>query len=230
MSSSYVLSCDKISKVYRQAQSELRILNEISFKVRPGETVSITGSSGSGKSTLLHILAGLDKQVSGEVYINDCQINKLADTSLCKLRNTQLGFIYQFHHLLLEFTALENILLPLIIAGKVITQPLRDEAMQLLSRLGLENRHSHYPAQLSGGERQRVAIARAIVHKPRLVFADEPTGNLDNHTSNQVLEVFLQLQAELQTSLVIVTHDMGIASKTQTKYRLHNGSLEQITI
>jgi len=228
MSNQSVLNCSNLTKVYVQGQTSLTILDKVTLAVAAGETVSITGSSGSGKSTLLHILAGLDTQVSGDIFIDGRQINHLDDSSLCVLRNINLGFIYQFHHLLPEFTALENVLMPMLIGGVVITSALRNEALDLLARLGLHDRHSHYPSQLSGGERQRVAIARAIVHKPKLVFADEPTGNLDNQTSNQVLEVFLQLQSELGTSLVMVTHDLEIAHKTQTQYRLHNGSLTKL--
>ncbi len=221
---SNVLSCQKLYKSFKQGGVELNILNGIDFQVAAGETVSITGSSGSGKSTLLHLLAGLDKATSGEIIINGNDFSKLNDNQICAIRNQNLGFIYQFHHLLPEFTALENVLMPIMISG-YISEAKRNHALELLSRLGLSKRTKHFPGQLSGGERQRVAIARAVVNSPSIVFADEPTGNLDNQTSNQVLEIFFKLQEELKTSLVIVTHDSEIAAKATKRYRLHDGKL-----
>ncbi len=221
---SNVLSCQKLYKNFKQGGVELNILNGIDFQVAAGETVSITGSSGSGKSTLLHLLAGLDKATSGEIIINGNDFSKLNDNQICAIRNQNLGFIYQFHHLLPEFTALENVLMPIMISG-YISEAKRNHALELLSRLGLSKRTKHFPGQLSGGERQRVAIARAVVNSPSIVFADEPTGNLDNQTSNQVLEIFFKLQEELKTSLVIVTHDSEIAAKATKRYRLHDGKL-----
>lgn len=226
--SNYILECKNICKTYKQGNEDLVVLNGIDLLVTSAETVSITGSSGSGKSTLLHILAGLDKLTMGDVQLNGISINSLSDSALCKLRNKNLGFIYQFHHLLPEFTALENVLMPLIISGISIDKEKKQRALDILGRLNLSNRHTHYPSQLSGGERQRVAIARAVINEPKLVFADEPTGNLDNQTSNQVLEIFFKLQQDLKTSLVVVTHDLEIAAKTQTQYRLHNGKLTRL--
>ena len=222
-----VLSCSKLHKTFTQGGVVLNILNGIDFSVAPGETVSITGSSGSGKSTLLHLLAGLDKPTSGEIIINGNDFSKLNDNQICSIRNQNLGFIYQFHHLLPEFTALENVLMPLMIHGH-ISDDKRNNALELLNRLGLSKRTTHFPGQLSGGERQRVAIARAVVNSPSIVFADEPTGNLDNKTSNQVLDIFFKLQQELKTSLVIVTHDNEIAAKASIHYRLHSGKLESV--
>ncbi len=219
-----VLSCQKLYKSFNQGGVELNILNGIDFQVAPGETVSITGSSGSGKSTLLHLLAGLDKATGGEIIINGNDFSKLNDNQICAIRNQNLGFIYQFHHLLPEFTALENVLMPIMISG-YISEAKRNHALELLNRLGLSKRTKHFPGQLSGGERQRVAIARAVVNSPSIVFADEPTGNLDNQTSNHVLDIFFQLQEELKTSLVIVTHDNEIAAKAAKRYRLHDGKL-----
>ena len=219
-----VLSCKKLYKSFTQGGVELNILNGIDFFVSPGETVSITGTSGSGKSTLLHLLAGLDKPTSGEIIINGNDFSKLNDDQICGIRNQSLGFIYQFHHLLPEFTALENVLMPLMINGH-ISNAMTNHALELLNRLGLSKRTTHFPGQLSGGERQRVAIARAVVNNPSIVFADEPTGNLDNNTSNQVLDIFFKLQSELKTSLIIVTHDNEIAAKTSTQYRLNEGRL-----
>lgn len=224
----HLLECKNICKSYPQGVTDkLTILNGVNLTVGVGETISIVGSSGSGKSTLLHILAGLDKASSGDVILDGQSMSGLNDNQVCKIRNTKLGFIYQFHHLLPEFTALENVLMPLFIRND--SQKI-DFALTILDRLGLKNRASHYPAQLSGGERQRVAIARAIINNPKLIFADEPTGNLDNQTGHAVLDIFFELQAELKTSLIMVTHDIEVASKTKSHYRLHNGVLNSIML
>ena len=217
-----ILSATNIYKSYPQANDKLDILNGISLDIYEQQTISIVGSSGSGKSTLLHILAGLDYVTSGEVLIANKSITKLNDQQMCKIRNQEFGFIYQFHHLLPEFTALENTLMPLFISGNVNKES-RERGEHILNKLSLHARLNHYPSQLSGGERQRVAIARALINNPRLVFADEPTGNLDNNTAHQVLDIFFELQQELGTSLIIVTHDIEIANKTQYKYKLYNG-------
>lgn len=219
-----ILTCKNICKTYMQGENKLEILQNINLEVSCGETVSIVGSSGSGKSTFLHILSGLDKASSGEIYLDGDKISNEADSKICQIRNKKVGFIYQFHHLLPEFTAIENVLMPILIKGNIVNQD-RKLATEILAQIGLANRISHYPAELSGGERQRVAIARAVINNPKIVFADEPTGNLDNQTGNQVLEIFLRLQKELNTSLVIVTHDNEIAAKAMTRYRLHNGTL-----
>ena len=220
-----VLSCRNLTKSFSQADApDLEIFKNISFELSHSETISIVGSSGSGKTSLLQILAGLDHATDGRVIVCGEDISKMNQNELCKIRNKHLGFIYQFHHLLPEFTALENTLMPLIIAGQ--NNPEQHKyAEYILGRLGLSKRLKHYPSQLSGGERQRVAIARAVVNKPQIVFADEPTGNLDNTTAHQVLDIFFELQQELKTSLIIVTHDNAIAAKTQQIYHLHNGSL-----
>ena len=234
-----LLTCNNICKTYTQgARDKLTILNGINLSVAVGETVSIVGSSGSGKSTLLHILAGLDRASSGEIILDGQSMSGLTDTQICQIRNTKLGFIYQFHHLLPEFTAIENMLMPLSIRNNSGNTNIynkqnnqhKEYAIHLLTRLGLVNRANHYPSQLSGGERQRVAIARAIINNPKLIFADEPTGNLDNQTAHSVLDVFFELQTELKTSLIMVTHDIEVASKTRTHYRLHNGVLNPITL
>ena len=221
---SNVLECSNLHKSYRQGNETLDILGGINLSVAPGETISIVGSSGSGKSTLLHLLAGLDCATSGDIIIDEQNLNNLNDNQICQIRNNKLGFVYQFHHLLPEFTALENVLMPRIIYGRVNREQ-QQLAEHLLDRLGLGARMTHYPAQLSGGERQRVAIARAVINNPKLIFADEPTGNLDNHTANQVLEIFFRLQSELGTSLIIVTHDVAVAARTARQYRLHDGML-----
>jgi lipoprotein-releasing system ATP-binding protein len=226
--SQLILQCQNLTKVFKQGDNEIVILNGLNLQVKAGETISIMGSSGSGKSTLLHLLAGLDKATSGDIIFNNQNLAKLEDNKICQLRNQKLGFIYQFHHLLPEFTALENILMPIIIHGKVSKEK-NSYALDILAKMGLSKRINHFPGQLSGGERQRVAIARAVINNPLLIFADEPTGNLDNTTSNQVLDIFLGLQQELKTSLVIVTHDTQVAQKTNTQYRLLNGVLQSRT-
>jgi lipoprotein-releasing system ATP-binding protein len=221
---SIVLICNNLYKSYVQANIELPILNGVNLEVGIGETISIVGSSGSGKSTLLHVLAGLDKATSGEIIIDSQVLTGLNDDQVCTIRNKKLGFIYQFHHLLPEFTAYENVLMPILINGNISSKD-KEFALHILDKLGLSKRFSHFPAQLSGGERQRVAIARAVINNPKLIFADEPTGNLDNHTGSQVLEVFFALQKELQTSLIIVTHDPAVAALTKSSYRLKSGIL-----
>ncbi len=220
-----ILQAQDVCKSYPQADGKLDILTGINLKIHEQQTISIVGSSGSGKSTLLHILAGLDAATNGEVIIAGKPVSRLTDQQICKIRNQEFGFIYQFHHLLPEFNALENTLMPLIIAGNA-NMTARTRGVHILTKLGLFNRLTHFPSQLSGGERQRVAIARALINNPRLVFADEPTGNLDNNTAHQVLDIFFELQQELGTSLVIVTHDTEIANRTEYKYRLHLGNLQ----
>lgn len=224
-----ILSCRNISKAFNQTENSLEIFSNLNFDVAVGETISIVGSSGSGKTTLLQILAGLDMPSSGRVIIDDQDLSNLSQNQLCALRNKNLGFIYQFHHLLPEFNALENSLMPVIISGNDNKEN-HDYACYILERLGLAKRLTHYPNQLSGGERQRVAIARAVINKPKIVFADEPTGNLDNTTAHNVLDIFFDLQSELKTSLVLVTHDLEIASKTHKHYKLHNGMLELVNL
>ena len=222
---SNVLSCRNLGKSFPQADAPaLEIFKNVSFELSSSETISIVGSSGSGKTSLLQILAGLDTASDGRVIVCGEDITTLNQNELCKIRNQNLGFIYQFHHLLPEFTALENTLMPLIIAGHD-NQQRHEYAEYILGRLDLAKRLKHYPSQLSGGERQRVAIARAVVNQPKIVFADEPTGNLDNTTAHKVLDIFFELQQELKTSLIIVTHDTAIAAKTQKIYQLHNGQL-----
>lgn len=221
-----LLVCSNLTKAFKQASApDLEIFRNINFNIASGETASIVGSSGSGKTSLLQILAGLDFATSGTVTIDGDDLHLLSQDQLCKLRNRKTGFIYQFHHLLPEFTALENTLMPIIIAGNN-DKTSQEYALHILNKLGLSQRTHHYPNQLSGGERQRVAIARAVVNQPQIVFADEPTGNLDNATAHQVLDIFFELQQELKTSLIIVTHDREIAAKTQKSYTLHNGQLE----
>lgn len=225
MNNNYILQTTKLSKSFTQSSGDkLQIFSNINFNLEAGATISIVGSSGSGKTSLLQILAGLDSPTSGYVSIDNENLQQMNSNQLCQLRNKKLGFIYQFHHLLPEFTALENTLMPLIIGNKN-DQHGKEYANYILNKLGLGKRTQHYPSQLSGGERQRVAIARAVINQPKIIFADEPTGNLDNTTAHQVLDIFLSLQQELNTSLIVVTHDHEIASRTQQKLTLHNGEL-----
>jgi lipoprotein-releasing system ATP-binding protein len=219
------LKVSNLHKRYKEGGSELHILKGISLEVQKSERVAIIGLSGSGKSTLLHLLAGLDKPTLGQVEIMGKDIYALNEKALCRLRNNSLGFIYQFHHLLSEFTALENTAMPLYIRGedrKIALQM----AELLLVKVGLGERLHHVPGKLSGGERQRVAIARALVGNPDCVLADEPTGNLDEETADQVNELMIALSEELGVSFIIVTHNLSLAAKMNKTYRLHNGLLE----
>ena len=225
-----ILTCTNLAKSFKQADApNLEIFKDINFSLAKGTTVSIVGSSGSGKTSLLQILAGLDKPSSGQINVCGQQLEELNENQLCQLRNQSLGFIYQFHHLLPEFNTLENTLMPLIIGAKDNRENYA-YAKYILTKIGLGKRMLHYPSQLSGGERQRVAIARAVINKPQIIFADEPTGNLDNTTAHQVLDIFFELQQELATSLIIVTHDRSIAQKTQKTYTLHEGQLKQLLV
>lgn len=218
------LKCVGLSKTYNENNSRINILREIDLEVNSGEMVAIVGSSGSGKSTLLHLLGGLDKPTSGFITINGKQLDKLSELEKCHLRNQSMGFVYQFHHLLPEFSALENVSMPLLI-GKKHPKNAIQKAQELLDVVGLKNRLHHKIGQLSGGERQRVAIARALVANPTCVLADEPTGNLDPFNAEKVLQLFFDLQKAYQTSVVMVTHDMSIAKKAQRVLKLVEGRL-----
>ncbi len=219
-----VLACQQLSKVYNEGPSQIQVLKLINLSVAPGEMVAIIGASGSGKSTLLHLLGGLDKPSTGEVMIANQSLSQLSEKARCELRNKHLGFIYQFHHLLPEFSALENVSMPLLI-GDQEPQLIEERATALLEQVGLKDRLQHRLGQLSGGERQRVAIARALVMQPLCVLADEPTGNLDPKNAERVLEMFYQLQQKHQTSVVMVTHDPQIASKAHRVLRIQDGGL-----
>ncbi|MBL4680208.1 MAG: lipoprotein-releasing ABC transporter ATP-binding protein LolD [Pseudomonadales bacterium] len=220
-----VLKVENLHKSYQQGDTTLQILKGISFQVGYGERIAIIGLSGSGKSTLLHLLAGLDAPTTGKVEIVGENIHQLNEKALCKLRNGSLGFIYQFHHLLSEFTALENTAMPLLIRGENKKQALKI-AESILVKVGLGDRLTHIPAKLSGGERQRVAIARALVGNPDCVLADEPTGNLDEETASQVNDLMISLSRELGISFVTATHNLALAAKMDRTCRLHNGMLE----
>ena len=221
---SEVLRCTQLTKTYKQGDIETKVLDGLELSVNKGELLAIVGSSGCGKSTFLHIAGALDLPSSGHVYINNTDIQKLSDKQRAKFRNQHIGFIYQFHHLMMEFTALENVAMPLMIRGdkpKVALQAARE----MLEKVALSHRIDYRPSQLSGGERQRVAIARALVTKPSLVLADEPTGNLDGETAEQIYQLIRSLNESFQTSFVIVTHDISLAMRMDKQVKLAQGKL-----
>ncbi|MDH3645394.1 MAG: ATP-binding cassette domain-containing protein [Gammaproteobacteria bacterium] len=224
-----VLSCVDIARSYPQASGDLSVLRDVQLEVLRGERLSIIGASGSGKTTLLQIMGGLDEPTSGQVLINGQDLSHLADAERGLMRNELIGFVYQFHHLLPEFTALENVAMPLLIRRSDVAKSM-EEAGELLGRVGLGERLGHKPAQLSGGERQRAAVARALITRPALVLADEPTGNLDGRTGARVFETMLDLNRELGTSLVVVTHDMRIARKMDRVLNLEDGVLRPAVV
>ena len=219
-----VISASQLKKTFRQGKLEVPVLKGINFSVGAGERHAIIGSSGAGKSTLMHLLGGLDHASDGSVCILGKSIAGLSEKKLGNLRNRHLGFIYQFHHLLPEFSARENIAMPLLVRRQTLVQA-GDSADKWLARVGLEHRSNHKPGELSGGERQRVALARALVANPDCLLADEPTGNLDSHTAKQMLELVLELNEELNTALVVVTHDLEIAGNMEFVWRMEDGLL-----
>jgi lipoprotein-releasing system ATP-binding protein len=219
-----VLGTRHLKKTYHDGTSTVEVLKGIDLTIAKGDRVAIIGRSGSGKSTLLHLLGGLDKPTEGEVLIGDTNWQTLNEKQRCRLRNQRLGFVYQFHHLLPEFTALENVAMPLLLAG-VNAETAAKQAESMLEQVELRPRLSHKPSQLSGGERQRVAIARALVHQPDCVLADEPTGNLDQTTAQKVFDLMLALNQQLNTAIVIVTHDQQLAERMDRILVLQEGRL-----
>lgn len=222
-----VLSCRDLGKSYEEGPESVVVLSGLQLELHPGERVAIVGTSGSGKSTLLNLLGGLDTPTSGSVWLAGEELSALGEKARGLLRNRSLGFVYQFHHLLPEFTALENVCMPLLI-GKTAIPEARERATALLTRVGLGHRLEHKPAELSGGERQRVAIARALVNKPGLVMLDEPTGNLDSHTAQGIQDLMLELSTSMRTAFLVVTHDMNLARQMDRVLHLQEGRLTTI--
>lgn len=219
-----ILTAKNITKTYQDGKTTTNVLNHLDISINSGERIAIVGTSGSGKSTLLHILGGLDVPTSGEVWLHGQRINDLNETQRGELRNQYLGFIYQFHHLLAEFTAIENVAMPLLMRKAVPIAVARQQSIELLEKVGLAHRLTHRPGELSGGERQRVAIARALVTKPSLILADEPTGNLDYANAQAVFEILSELQKDFNTALLMVTHDRQLAQLADKQLALQNGT------
>jgi len=220
--STVVIEASAIEKVFHQGKLDVEVLKGIDFSVGAGESHAIVGASGAGKSTLMHLLGGLDHASGGEIKIVGSSLKAMSETELGRLRNRHLGFIYQFHHLLPEFSAMENIAMPLLIRRDPVESAF-SVAREWLARVGLEKRAGHKPGELSGGERQRVALARALVTQPDCLLADEPTGNLDQDTAKQMLELMLELNRDIGTALVVVTHDLSIAAQMQHRWLMQGG-------
>ena len=225
--SNSLLVCQGLRKVYQEAQLETEVLKGVGFELNAGELVAIVGSSGSGKSTLLHLLGALDEPTEGEVFFKGQKLNAMSANKQAKLRNQEIGFVYQFHHLLADFSAEENVAMPLLIGGVPAKQAL-SRAQSMLELVGLSHRLAHRPSELSGGERQRVAIARALVNRPALVLADEPTGNLDHKTALEIYDLMRKLNKESGTAFLVVTHDNELAGKLDRIMHMQDGELVNV--
>lgn len=223
---SSIIRCEGLTKTYTGL--DVAVLNGINLNVKKSEQIAIVGASGSGKSTLLHLLGGLDTPNSGEVELLGNNLNQLSEARKGQIRNDSLGFVYQFHHLLPEFTAIENVAMPLLI-GRMPREQALSAAKDMLHKVGMAHRVEHMPSELSGGERQRVALARALVTEPAAILADEPTGNLDRVTANQVFDLLVEINAVLKTSLVVVTHDLTLAAKMHKQFKLEDGKLAEFS-
>ena len=219
-----LLSAKNLNKTYKEGKMVTEVLKDVSFDIYPKSLLAIIGSSGSGKSTLLHLLGGLDQPTSGEIMFKSQQLNRLSEQEKARLRNQEIGFVYQFHHLLPEFTALENVAMPLLIGG-VSPSEAKKRAMVMLESVNLVKRANHRPAELSGGERQRVAIGRALINNPALVMADEPTGNLDKSTADAIFDLLVKLNREHGTAFLVVTHDLALANKLDQQLIMSDGQL-----
>lgn len=224
-----VIEVSNLKKSFQDGNKEILILDNLYFDVYKGDTIAIVGSSGSGKSTFLQLIGGLDKQTSGNILFNNESLVDFNDNKQSEFRNKNLGFVFQFHHLLSDFTALENVMFPLLIDRKKEIQ-IKERAIEILTRVGLAERLSHYPSKLSGGEKQRVAIARALITNPSVILADEPTGNLDEETANEIMNLFIDIVKENNSSLIIVTHDKDLAKKCSKIFVMKNKNLQPLNL
>lgn len=219
-----ILQCIDLHKSYQEDIKKIDILKKISFSLNKNDIAVIIGKSGSGKSTFLHVVSGLEEPTSGTILFNGVPLNSMSNNQIAKLRNVNLGFIYQFHHLLLDFNVLENVSIPLLISKKNITEA-KEKSYEILKKVNLEKKINKYPSELSGGERQRVAIARAFVNTPQLIIADEPTGNLDAYNARIIFDLIFDLNSSLNTSFLIVTHDLSFAQKANVLFEIQDGQL-----